>query len=752
MQAFQRFLSAAFAAGRPRWDWKALNPFGDFRVQFGIKVGLAMLLALWVAQVLRLEYPNWAALTVLVLMNAQYVGATGTKALMRAIGTVAGALLGVWAVGNFASAPLVFLFWVFIVVVIATYKFGQLASASAPYAYFLTGMTLVSVSTYGLPDPNQVWRVALLRTLETLVGVVSATFVTSVIWPRHAREAFVQEIDAALKTVRSLLSTEVHAYLGEAVDLDRVGDLRGKFGRQLATLRTLLQTGSSESAQFRARLGNYQRFIVAMTHLFQAVLELQRRRSEEMPVLERIRPELDRIIAAVDAELGILSTAHSTHGALPTTDLKAAFSALAARVKELRDQGTFRTTPLPAGEAFFGHFATLRLINEELSLLRDILGELPRLRLPPPTQPQRRPILPSIDPFWVKAGVKGAISVCLAFVLVEWLQPPGSTAIPLCAYIFSIFGRTFVRSGGTGDQRVFQNVFLAFLLVFPVVALLWLILPLLSNYWAMNVFLFVVCYAYGYFTAGKAGVSFPQQVIVLAINVLVGLNPQKPVPSHSVMDSFLGLVTGMGIAAVVARLLWPVLPQGILRSDLVAFFDDLRKLSGETKDREAILTRTVLLPGEALQAAESMSLPRCAPDERGRLSNFIRVAQPLGMQITVLREVRARPLPAAAAEMLREPLRGLDAAYDDFLARLAECFGRRTTDVHFPDVDGSLEAVDAAAIRIRDEGVLAQEDVDAVAHLLELVDRCHAIAERLWQCRDGVRTLRLDRYLGDVAL
>jgi uncharacterized protein YacL len=65
-------------------------------VRYGIKMGLAVLLALWIAQLYRLQYPNWSVLAVLVLMNAQYVGATANKALMRALGTVVGALIGVF--------------------------------------------------------------------------------------------------------------------------------------------------------------------------------------------------------------------------------------------------------------------------------------------------------------------------------------------------------------------------------------------------------------------------------------------------------------------------------------------------------------------------------------------------------------------------------------------------------------------------------------------------------------------------------
>jgi uncharacterized membrane protein YccC len=736
-----------------QWDWAALNPFGDLRVRFGIKMGLAMLLALWIAQVLRLPYPNWSILAVLVLMNAHFVGAIANKALMRAIGTVIGALIGIWVVGDFGNTPWAFLFWAFVVVFVATYKFGQLASAAAPYAYFLVGNTLLSVSTYGLPNPSNVWHIALDRTLETLVGVASATFITGIIWPRHAREEFIQGANEALKTVHLLLNAEARAYVGDAVDPRRVVDLRVVFSRQVMALRTLLQSGGRGSAYFQARLGNYQRFLVSLTHLFQAVLELQRRRAEEAELLELVRPELERVIAAVDAELSVLSAA-SWHGhALPPTSLNAAFAALATKVKELRDAGTFRNASHPAGEAFFGHFATLRLIRDELNLLREISGELPRVRLPLASERKRRLVLPAIDLFWVQAGIKGGISVCLAFLIVEWLQPPGPTAIPLAAWLFSIFGRPFLNAGGTGDLRIFQNVFLTALGGLPVVALLWLIMPFLSNYWAMNVFLFVVSYAFGYATARTQGVSFRMQVTILAINSVVALNPQNPVAFSTLIDAYLGLMTGLVIASVVARLLWPVLPQGLLRRNLIIYFTDLRKLLGGAKEEEFILGRCVLLPMEALRAVEKMALP-CSPHgERERLGNFIRVAQPLGMQIPLLREVRSRPLPAAVEATLHEPFAALENTFDQFLAKLSESFRRRTTTgVGFPDLDAPIDAVESALTHVRDEGILTGEDVEAVAHLLELVDRYHAMTERLLLCRDRLRELSLHRYLGDVAL
>ena len=43
-------------------NWMPQDPFGDLRVRYGIKMGLAGLLALFCTQVLRLPRDNWAIL------------------------------------------------------------------------------------------------------------------------------------------------------------------------------------------------------------------------------------------------------------------------------------------------------------------------------------------------------------------------------------------------------------------------------------------------------------------------------------------------------------------------------------------------------------------------------------------------------------------------------------------------------------------------------------------------------------------
>ena len=256
----------------PKWHWPLESALGDLRVRYGIKLGLAALLALYCALWARLEHPSWAVLTVLIMMGSHYVGSITVKAIMRVLGTIGGALVGIWLAGDYASTPAIFLPAFFLVVTFAGYKFGQFPASQVPYAYFLVGLTTVAVVTYGVTDPADVWQIGLNRTLEILDGVISSLVVTTLLWPRYAREEFVEAGCAALTTVRHLVSRHTEAYIGRTNVPAQVEQIDQAFAQRLSVLKNLLQAGARESTVFSARLSNYNAFLVSLTKLFHAAL------------------------------------------------------------------------------------------------------------------------------------------------------------------------------------------------------------------------------------------------------------------------------------------------------------------------------------------------------------------------------------------------------------------------------------------------------------------------------------------------
>src|SRR5258707_5722163 len=75
-----------------------------------LKVGLAGVLALFVAEALRLQYPEWSLFTVTTLMVVHYYPwSIALKSLLRFVGTLVGASLGGWLVCAFFSGSGLFL-------------------------------------------------------------------------------------------------------------------------------------------------------------------------------------------------------------------------------------------------------------------------------------------------------------------------------------------------------------------------------------------------------------------------------------------------------------------------------------------------------------------------------------------------------------------------------------------------------------------------------------------------------------------
>ena len=243
-----------------------LSPFAEvfshLRVRYGIKLSLASLLSFYAALALRLEHPNWAVLTALIMMNSHFVGSTAIKAILRCFGTIAGAFLGVWLVGSYASTPVLFLLFIFIILGIAV-------ASQVPYAYYLVGITTLTVATYGIQDPSQAWKIGLNRALEILVGSFSSLAITSLVWPRYAREEFFELGRTALATIAEVVSLQTASYIHQRDKSDRLDQLQERFAQQLSTLRNLLQAGARESTRFYGRLSNYNAFMVSLTNLFQ---------------------------------------------------------------------------------------------------------------------------------------------------------------------------------------------------------------------------------------------------------------------------------------------------------------------------------------------------------------------------------------------------------------------------------------------------------------------------------------------------
>jgi hypothetical protein len=277
----------------------------------------------------------------------------------------------------------------------------------------------------------------------------------------------------------------------------------------------------------------------------------------------------------------------------------------------------------------------------------------------------------------------------------------------------------------------------------------------------MNLVLFFLMFAVGFLTAGTSGLSFWGLFAWLTIESFVGTNPQVPVSSQTIIDNFVGLGFGMWIATIMSRLLWPILPQKVLRHSLLAICDRIKALLSGDPHREKILTQLATLIVEAQRAAREIRIAGCSENERLKLSSLIHTLQMLvsriGQLVTgrlLLRSLdEGGSVPPQVTEHIMTPkCEYLEIEFMQMLDAFAGCFRDGDRRREFPTVDGALTEMDHAVQQIRDRNLLGTLPAEASLCALELVDRYHAIAGGLERCGEMLHALRLERYWGDFGI
>jgi len=730
--------------------WPGQDLLGDPRIRHGVKLGLAGLLALCLTQLLPLPHDSWAILTVLVIMLGDYVGTAAVKAITRVVGTIAGAIVGVWLVGNYTSTPLVFLPVLFVVMAHATYQFGHFGVRQFPYTYFLLGLTTLVIATDGIASPDQAWQLGLYRTEEILAGVISALLVSSILWPRYAREEFLTTAREALGSIEPVLLDQNKTRTDDLTTVN-LSEIRARFAQKLTALTNLRYARARESSIFSSHLPSYDAYLVSLISVFDAALYLA-----EWPlsgsIVDQLRVEMQEVYRGLVEEIRILSVPHLAGERLPVSSLNAAFAEIEQKVEKLRAEGVLIAQPIALSVAFGSSFAALRSVRDELNNLRSITERLPRVG-----QPQPQPILswnsqPAIDWFWVKIGVKGGLAAAISITLLMWIHPPGAGAIPLMAWLQAINGRGYLRVGGTGDCRGFKNAVLGCLVFAGCTVVLLALTPVLANYLTMNLVLFFVLFGFGFATARISGINFAMQLGFLTISSFVGLNPQQPVSSQTIIDTFMGLGIGLFIGTAVGRFLWPVLPQTVLRQNLLDVLADLKALLSGDPHPEAVRIRLAVRSVETHQIVRHIPVPnRRRAKKESKLDILTTELLALGPRVIHLVALHGE-LPKAAEPFLLLPLQRLKNNLVELLDAFADCIGNDSIRRDLPPLDGALREVDEAIQEIRDQKILISYPVNVPLLTLDIVARYRAVAEAVNKLRPLIADPEIQRYWDDYAL
>jgi uncharacterized membrane protein YccC len=724
--------------------------FCDPAFRYGLKFGLAGVVAVFIALALRLEEQTWALFTVFVLMIAQFVGAIAEKSIFRIIGTTLGAVLGYLVTAGFEQQPVVFLLLVGGVVGFCTAMFGQ---SRYPYAFLLCGLTMTVVTSNGLNNPDFSWQFALWRIEEVTLGILVAIVVQSLIWPRFARVEFARSTREAFADLRACFQDSANSVFagGSEEAVRRAED----FPARISTLRGLLDFGARESQYFRDRLPTYFEITSCLSRIASAIATLSRSVPPDSFYAAKVRAEAEAVHQALGDALADLAeeTSAPETRARHRRHLQEAFGTLEARLKELRHDPRLFDLPPDETLAFGLHLLAADEIRQQIERAHELLDSLPSpgdLRATREPEPFVSPVPP---PFWIRSGIKSGIAVVVALILDNWLQPPGGSMLVLGAWVMTSLNAT--SPGGRGDWRAFHYVIYSILVLMAVSLILLAIRPLLSSYAVMNTIIFVWLFIWGYLTFHTRGITIPMQMAMLMIVGILGLNGQEPISFRAISDFFFGLAFSVVLAALIQRLIWPSLPQWELRDRLVELLRLCRRILTDGPSALPLWqkTRIALIPGEASVRIARLTAPVVPEGERERLGSYLNILRRVGAQLS-LAVGRIPPLlPAEHADEGRRQVAGLEAE----LQRHLSAHEASLLEAGPPEVDAQKLGELLAGWRrwISELRVwMLHRDFPAheIVRLVGLSSRYEEAGKDLIQAGEEARRLRLSHYMGDYSL
>ena len=724
--------------------------FRDGAFRYGIKFGVAGVLAVALALVIQLPMPTWALFTVFVLMIAQYVGAIAEKSIFRVIGTVIGALLGYLLTASLQQNPVVYLLLVGLIVAFSVAMFGQ---SRYPYAFLLCGMTVVVVTSNGMGNPEMSWQFALFRVEEVTIGILAAIIVQSILWPRYARAEFGTNIRAALADLKDCFDASAPAFFegGTAEATQRAIE----FPARITALRQLLDFGARESQYFRDRLSTYFEITSCLSRISSAIVTLERTLPPGSTYNDSVKEETHLLHQAIsDAMMDLSQSSSSVESRKQRRDaLDGAFDAFEARIIELRRSDINLSMPTDDLIAIGIHVLSLAEVRDQIRLLGELLDSLPEDYS---VRPRREPppfVSPVPPPFWIKAGIKSGIVVIIALVLDNWLKPPGGAMFVLGAWVFTTLNAT--SPGGRGDRRAFHYVIVNTLIMIGVSILLLLTTPMMASYAVMNTLIFTWLFVWGYLSYTTRGVTVPMQFCMLLIVGILGLNAQEPVGFQQIADNFFGIVFALVVASLVQRVFCPSLPQWELRDRFIELTRTCRKLI-ELGPKGVPLwqrTRVALIPGEAAVRIALLRPPICPAEQQSRLREYLGSLQRVGGHLVVTIGRMVPLLPPEHAEKGQALIKDIEQEISSQLEAHEKCMESSSVlQIDPKPLSQKLAEWKAWTVDLRTWMVKNGYQPLQVMTILGLSGRYEEAGNQLINANECAGKLRLDLYMGDYVL
>ncbi|WP_445221623.1 FUSC family protein [Bradyrhizobium sp. Pa8] len=504
-------------------------------VIFALKTFAASMLALVIAFAMDLPRPYWAMATVYIT-SQPLAGATSSKAFFRVMGTLVGATMTVALVPNLIDAPELLCLAIALWVGLCLYL-SLLDGTPRSYVFMLAGYTVALIGFPSVSEPGAIFDTAIARVEEISLGIICASLVSTIVFPRSVAPAVAKRVDAWLSDAQRL---------SQAVLL-RQGTSETRRGRRLklATDIVEIDTLSAHLAYDRLTDRNVVTGLgevrLRMLMLLPVIASLEDRLAALGEEALRRQPELKRLLE--DLAQWIASDVGARQPADPIR------AVIAERQAVLDDSASWEriitTSLLLRLRELVDLSRDCRLLSEAIAESRNVSTLDLAFRSEAGAAPVRHRDRGLA--LWSAAGAAAAILICCAFWIgTGW--PDGASAPMMAAVACSFFAAQdeparFIRSFGLWS-----------LVAIVVVAIyLFALVPAISHIEVLIVALAPTFLLYG-FLIGRPATAGTGMALAANTATLLALQSTYSADFASYANSAVAFFVGVVIAELVTRI------------------------------------------------------------------------------------------------------------------------------------------------------------------------------------------------------
>ncbi|MFY9141619.1 FUSC family protein [Sulfuricurvum sp.] len=235
------------------------------------KATIAGLLALWISMTLNLPDPRTAIFTVFIVMQPQS-GLVFSKSYYRVLGTIAGVGMSLLLMGMFAQDPVWFISFFALWIGIATAAGFKYRNFQA-YGFVLAGYTLCIVALPVIETPLEIFDIAISRFSEVIVGIMCATLISDIIFPRRLLDSLIaSERERFINVLTTLADPEaVFESIGETGRVARFSS--GVVGLNAVRINSSFESGADQKERQHYQHLNHQYMNLSTTfHSLKSIL------------------------------------------------------------------------------------------------------------------------------------------------------------------------------------------------------------------------------------------------------------------------------------------------------------------------------------------------------------------------------------------------------------------------------------------------------------------------------------------------